>query len=72
VRISAEVEPGEYPDGGCVTQIYTNPNPLQYVELETLGPLATLSAGDQVERTTVYRLMPRTTADPDAEALNIF
>jgi hypothetical protein len=72
VWISAEVEAGEYPDGGCVTQIYTNPNPLQYVELETVGPLKDLSPGDQLERTTTYRVTPRTMADPDAEALKVF
>jgi len=69
VRIDTEVEPGEYPDGGCVTQIYTNPNPLHYVELETLGPLATLSAGGLMERTTVYTVLPRTMVDPTLEAL---
>jgi hypothetical protein len=72
VRITAEVEPGEYPDGGCITQIYTNPDPLRYVELETLGPLATMLVGDQIERTTVYAVTPRTTPDPEAEALKIF
>jgi hypothetical protein len=70
VRIDADVEVGEYPDGGCVTQIYTNPNPLPYIELETLGPWKNLSAGDRSERTTVYTLTPRTTSD--TEALKIF
>jgi hypothetical protein len=70
VRIDADVEVGEYPDGGCVTQIYTNPNPQPYVELETLGPLKKLSAGDEIEQTTVYTLTPRTTSD--IEALKIF
>jgi hypothetical protein len=72
VRIDADVEFGDYPDGGCVTQIYTNPNPLSYVELETLGPLKNMSIGDKIERTTVYSLMPRTMADAEAEALKIF
>jgi hypothetical protein len=72
VRIDAEVEPGEYPDGGCITQIYTNPDPLHYVELETLGPLATMLVGDRIERTTVYAVTPRTTPDPEAEAMKIF
>jgi hypothetical protein len=58
VRIDAETGPGEYPDGGCVTQVYTNPDPLKYVELETLGPLTTISAGDRIERTTVYTITP--------------
>ena len=56
VRIDAETGPGEYPDGGCVTEIYTNPGELGYVELETLGPLVTLNAGDRIERTTLYTI----------------
>jgi hypothetical protein len=69
VRIDAEAGTGEYPDGGCVTEVYTNPNPLKYVELETLGPLTTMNAGDRIEQTTVYTVMPRSTSDPQAEAL---
>jgi hypothetical protein len=72
VRIDAEPGPGEYPDGGCVTQVYTNPDPLPYVELETLGPLAKLSAGKRIERTAVYTIRPRSTPDPEAEARKIF
>ena len=68
VRIDAEVGPGEYPDGGCVTEVYTNPDPLKYVELETLGPLTTMNVGDRIEQTTVYTVMPRSTPDPEAEA----
>jgi hypothetical protein len=71
VRIDAEQGPGEYPEGGCVTQIYTNPEPHPYVELETLGPLANLSIGDRIERTTLYTVHPRTAADPEAEARKI-
>jgi len=59
VQIDAETGPGDYPDGGCVTEVYTNPDPLKYVELETLGPLENLSAGSQIERTTTYTVMPR-------------
>jgi len=29
----------EYPDGGCNIEIYTNPDPLKYVELELLSPI---------------------------------
>ncbi len=72
VRIDAEDGPGEYPDGGCLTEVYTNPDPLQYVELETLGPLAAMSPGGQIERTTVYTVLPRSTPDPQAEALKAF
>jgi hypothetical protein len=71
VRIDTEQGPGEYPEGGCVTQIYTNPEPLPYVELETLGPLANMSVGDRIERTTLYTVFSRTVADPEAEARKI-
>jgi hypothetical protein len=68
LRIDAEAGPGEYPDGGCVTEIYTNPDPLPYVELEALGPLQGINAGDRIERTTLYTLRPRSTSDPEDEA----
>jgi hypothetical protein len=71
VRIDAEAGPGEYPDGGCVTEVYTNPDPLPYVELEAMGPVATLSAGERIERTTVYTILPRTTPDAEVEARKI-
>ena len=54
VRIDTEGRPGDYPDGGCVSEVYTNPDPLKYVELETLGPLTTMNVGDRIEQTTVY------------------
>jgi len=72
VRIDAETGPGDYPDGGCVTEVYTNPDPLAYVELETLGPLATMAIGESIERTTTYSAMPRLAADPDADARRVF
>jgi hypothetical protein len=72
VRIDTEIRPGEYPDGGCVTEVYTNPDPLQYVELETLGPLTTMNPGEWIEQTTVYTVMPRSTTDLEAETRNAF
>jgi hypothetical protein len=71
VRIDAEAGPGEYPDGGSVTEVYTNPDPLAYVELETLGPLATLQIGEQIERSAIYTILPRSMPDGDAEARKI-
>jgi hypothetical protein len=71
LRIDAEQGPGVYPDGGCVTEIYTNPDPLPYVELETLGPLVELSAGQSAARTVLYTLLPRTASGPDAEARRV-
>lgn len=71
VRIDAEDGPDEFPDGGCVTEVYTNPDPFPYVELETLGPLATMNAGDRIERTATYTILPRSATDPQAEARKI-
>lgn len=72
VRIAVERLPGEYPDGGCLTEIYTNPDPLHYVELETLGPLVTMSPGDQMQHNVSYTLAQRTCSDPQAEAQKVF
>jgi hypothetical protein len=72
VRIDMEIRTGEYPDGGCITEVYTNPDPLKYVELETLGPLTTMNAGDRIEQTTVYTVMPRSTPDLEIEAEKAF
>jgi len=71
VRIDVEAGPGEYPDGGCLTEVYTNPGELQYVELETLGPLEWMQAGEQIDRTTTYTILPRTDPDPEAEAQRV-
>jgi hypothetical protein len=50
---------GEYPDNGSSVEIYTNPDPLPYVELETLGPLRRLVSGDRLSATNVYTLSRR-------------
>lgn len=62
----------EYPDQGSSAEVYTNPDPLKYVELEMLGPLHDLKVGMSVYQTNVYTLSHRTEADPDAEARRIF
>jgi hypothetical protein len=72
VRVDAEIGRGEYPDGGCVTEVYTNPDPLKYVELETLGPLTTMNAGDRIKRTTVYTVIPRSTSALEDELRKAF
>lgn len=46
----------EYPDEGSSAEVYTNPNPLTYVELEMLGPLRTLKKGDSVSQRNHYAL----------------
>jgi hypothetical protein len=46
----------EYPDQGSSVEVYTNADPLPYVELELLGPLHTMKVGDQIEQTMTYSL----------------
>lgn len=62
---------GSYPDGGSSAEIYTNPDPLTYVELELLGPLKNLKPGDTIQQSSSYTLLPRKRADPleDARAV---
>jgi hypothetical protein len=72
VRIEAVILPGEYPDGGCPTEVYTNPGEQKYVELETLGPLVNLEASRTISHTTTYTVLPRTTADARVEAQKAF
>lgn len=72
LRIDAQTGPGVYPDGGCLTEVYTNPDPLKYVELETMGPLENVGAGERIGRTTLYTVMPRRSPDVESEAENIF
>lgn len=65
VRIeSRRVAKAEYPNQGSSAEIYTNPDPLAYVELETEGPLRTMRLDDRLERTNTYTLMRRTEKDP--------
>ncbi len=61
---SPRVKKAEYPNQGSSAEIYTNPDPLPYVELETEGPLHTMKVGDRIERTNTYMLMRRTEKDP--------
>ena len=58
---------GDYPDEGCSAEIYTNPNPLAYVELEMLGPLTKMVVGDKITRASSYTLLRRTEVDPEME-----
>lgn len=60
VEVHAEREAaGEFPDQNSSAEIYTNPNPLAYIELELLGPLHRMKSGDSISRTQVYRLFKR-------------
>ena len=62
---------GDYPHNGCSVEVYTNPDPVPYVELETLGPRRTLKVGDHLSATNTYRLARRTSAslENDVRAL---
>ena len=49
----AEADPALYPDLGCSFETFTNAD---FLELETLGPLATLRPGDSVTHTERWSL----------------
>lgn len=66
--VSSPRTAGEYPDRGASAEVYTNPDPKPYVELETLGPLAELGPGGRIRQTNTYTLRPRRETDPRAEA----
>jgi len=54
-RYEATAEPAAYPDYGCTFEMFTNAD---FLELETLGPMATLAPGESVshtERWSVHR-----------------
>jgi hypothetical protein len=72
VRIQSEIVAGEYPDGGCAIEVYTNPGEQKYVELETFGPLVNLESGQTIEHATTYTVMPRRMADARVEASKAF
>jgi hypothetical protein len=57
----------EFPDRGASAEVYTNPDPKKYVELETLGPLALLNPGDRISHTVHYTLHRRTSQKPDEQ-----
>jgi hypothetical protein len=50
---------GEYPDSGSSTEVYTNADPLRYVELEILGPVKTLKPGEKLKLKVTYTLTRR-------------
>ena len=73
LRIDAPLRVGaEHPDRGSSTEIYTNPDPLRYIELETLGPLQFLKPGEGISHVNTYTLLRRTKASPEAEARAIY
>jgi hypothetical protein len=60
-----------FPDGGASAEVYTNPNPVPYVELELLGPLSQLGTNNTVSATSVYTLFRRSQPTPLGEAEKI-
>ena len=61
------------PDAGSRVQIYTNADEKPYVELETLGSLATIPVGTEISETTFYTLYPRDPAqDLESTVKNLF
>lgn len=55
-RISAAYEGGAYPDEGCVQELWSNPDPNRYMELELLGPIRKIAPGQSTHFTTRWDL----------------
>jgi hypothetical protein len=60
-----------YPDSGCSAEVYTNPNPAPYIELELLGPLARLGTNNTLSAVSLYTLFRRTVGNPLEAAIEI-
>lgn len=56
---SPRLPEGIYPDRGSSAEVYTNPDPLPYVELELLAPIRALSPGQDMAQTNTYTLFLR-------------
>jgi hypothetical protein len=57
LEVSSIREPsGDFPDQSSSAEIYTNSDPLKYVELELLGPMKEMKMGDRIDRSQSYRL----------------
>lgn len=65
---SPRIPSASYPDQQSSAEIYTNPNPKTYVELEMLGPVHALAPGDRISQTNTYTLMARSHPDPATDA----
>ena len=69
LRIDSPRQTGPtYPDRGSNTEIYTSPDPLPYIELETLGPLRISKSGDHISHRNLYTLGRRHHPTAEAEA----
>jgi hypothetical protein len=65
---SPRVAGATYPDQSSSGEVYTNPDPLKYVELEMLGPVSTMKVGDRIERSNTYTLFRRGSGTAEEEA----
>ena len=65
------VRKASYPDHESSVEVYLNADPLKYIELETLGPLKSLSVGGTITAVNTYTLHRRTEHDPEKEARKI-
>ncbi len=72
LRIDVPPGTGEFPDQDSRTEIYTNSDPLPYVELEAMAPLTAMKTGDSTEWTTTYTLRKRSRPDVQEEARQAF
>lgn len=61
-------EDDEYPDQGSSIEVWTNPDPLAYIELEALSELEKMSVEEDESHEVEYRLLRRTIADPWEQA----
>ena len=68
---SARVPNADYPDNGSSAEVYTNPDPAKYIELEMLGPLKEMKIGDRIEHVNTYTLLRRRNKDATKEARKI-
>lgn len=54
---SAHYEPGgNYPDQGCTAEVYGNPDPLKYIELELMAPVRKLSPDRSAVFVTYWKI----------------
>ena len=61
----------DYPDNGSSAEVYTNPDPAKYIELEMQGPLQEMKVGERIERVNTYTLLRRRNQDAAKEARKI-
>ena len=55
-EMKLENQKGTYPDKDCRQQIYWNPDPLKYVELELLGPIKSFGSSAAISTTVHWSL----------------